>query len=158
MALPNSTNFQAIYNAIVSVLQTVTDPNNAGSWLFQNTDSSWNIYDGPVTEWKGTPAAIIIPSDGPASKFVSNYENMRGYGFYIFVAMDTTLANYIASRSNMRLIVDAVLDAIDRSNMLNYSADIVEAVTLKWIEEEGSNGVNIIAPLEVKATKTVEVQ
>ena len=158
MALPNSTNFQAIYNAIVSVLQTVTDPNNAGSMLFQNTDSSWNIYDGPVTEWKGTPAAIIIPSDGPASKFVSNYENMRGYGFYIFVAMDTTLANYIASRSNMRLIVDAVLDAIDRSNMLNYSADIVEAVTLKWIEEEGSNGVNIIAPLEVKATKTVEVQ
>lgn len=158
MALTNSTNFSNIYNQIVSTLQTVVDPNNAGSMLFENTDGTWNIYDGPVTEWKGTPAAVIIPSDGPKSKFVSNYENERGYGFYIFVAMDTTLANYLTSRTNMRLIVDAVLDAIDRSNDLNYSADIVEAVTLKWIEEEGANGVNIIAPLEVQARKTVQVK
>ena len=157
MPLPNSTNFEAIYNAIVSVLQTVADPNNATSMLFENTDSTWNIYDGPVTDWKGTPAAVIIPSDGPASKFVSNYENIRGYGFYVFIAMDTTIANYVTSRANMRLIVDAVLDAIDRSDMLNGTADIVEAVTLKWIEEEGANGVNIIAPLEVLAKKTVQV-
>lgn len=157
MPLASSTNLDNIYNQLVAVLKTVTDPNNASALLFQNSDSTWNIYDGPVTGWAGTPAAVIIPSDGPGSKFVSNYENVRGYGFYVFIAMDTQIANYAATRKNMRLITDVVLDAIDRSDMLNGSADIVEAVTMKWIEENGTNGVNIVAPLEVKARKTVEV-
>lgn len=144
-----------IYNEIVIVLKTVVDPKNTGSNLFENTDSTWNIYDGPQTQWTGTPAAIIIPADGPASKFQSNYQNIRGYGFYVFIAMDTEITNYSQTRINMRLITDGILDSIDRSNMLNNTADIVEAMSLKWIEEETATGVNIVAPLEIVAKKLV---
>ncbi len=144
-----------IYNEIVTMLKTVVDPKNTGTFLFENTDSSWNIYDGPQTQWTGTPAAIIIPADGPASKFQSNYQNIRGYGFYVFIAMDTEITNYSQTRINMRLITDGILDSIDRSNMLNNTADIVEAMSLKWIEEETATGVNIVAPLEIIAKKLV---
>lgn len=144
-----------IYDAIVSLLKTVPDPTNTSSLLFQNTDLTFNIYDGPQTQWTGTPAAIIIPADGPTSKFESNYQTIRGYGFYVFIAMDTTLANYTSTRMNMRSITDGILDAIDRSNMLNNTADIVEAMSLKWVEEESTTGVNIVAPLEITAKKMV---
>ncbi len=144
-----------IYNEIVTLLKAVIDPNNAGSFLFENTDSTWNIYDGPQTTWTGTPAAVIIPADGPPSKFQSNYQNIRGYGFYVFIAMDTEITNYSQTRINMRLITDAILDAVDRSNMLNNTADIVEAMSLKWIEENNANGVNIVAPLEIVAKKLI---
>lgn len=150
-----TTTLNDLYNEIVAVLKTVVDPTDTATYLFQNTDASWNIYDGPQTQWTGTPAAIIIPADGPASKFESNYQNIRGYGFYVFIAMDTELTNYSQTRINMRLITDGILDAIDRSNMLNNVADIVEAMSLKWIEEESSTGVNIVAPLEIVAKKLV---
>ncbi len=145
-----------MYNELVTVLQGVMDPNNATSPLFQNTDSTWNIYDGPQQDYTGTPAAVLIPSDGPKSTFQSNYMNKRGYGYYIFIVMDTELSGYATTRANMRLITDGVLDSLDRSDMLNNVVDILEASTFKWIEEEGSKGVEIIAPLEVSAFKLVQ--
>jgi hypothetical protein len=158
MPLPTTTILDDTYNEIVTVLQSIVDPNATSTKLFQNTDSTWNIYDGAKTEFTGTPAAVIIPADGPASKLYSNIENYRGYGFYIFVAMDTTPTNYSLTRKNMRLIVDAVLDALDRSDYLNANLDVVQAASLKWIEEETSTGVNIVAPLQITGQKTVQIQ
>ncbi len=145
------------FNEIVTVLKGITDP--AGSTLlFENTNTTWNIYDGTRTEFTGTPAAVIIAADGPTSKLYTNYENFRGYGFYVFIVIDTTITNYAATRINMRLIVDAVLDAIDKSNFLSGNLDVVNAASLKWIEEEQANGVNIVAPLLITGQKTVAVQ
>lgn len=157
MPLPVSQNLDNMYNALVTALQGVADPNSASSPVFQNIDSSWNIYDGARTEPAGTPAAFIVPADGPNSEFATSAENYRGYGFYIFVAMDTELTNYAITRKNMRLIVDTVLDAIDRSGMLAGTADMVQAASFKWIEEETATGLNIVAPLLITAQRTVEV-
>jgi hypothetical protein len=145
-----------MYNALVTALQGVADPNNPTSPLFQNSDNSWNIYDGRQTD-TNTPAAMIVPADGKPSEFATSTENYRGYGFYIFVVMDTTIPNYAATRANMRLIVDSVLDAIDRSGMLGGTADMLQAASFRWLEEETANGVNIIAPLEISAQRTIEV-
>ncbi len=145
-----------MYDEIVTVLKGVMDPNNTSSPLFQNTDSTWNIYDGSQQDFTGTPAAVLIPSDGPKSVFQSNYMNKRGYGYYIFIVMDTELSGYATTRKNMRLITDGILDSLDRSNMLNNVIDILEASTFKWIEEEGAKGVQIVAPLEVSAYKLVQ--
>lgn len=157
-----STTADDIFNEIVAVLQTVTDPADNAQLLFSNVNNTtnplgkWEIYDGTQTTFQGTPAAVIIPADGPKSKFISNYENKRGYGYYIFIAMDTEIVNYFTTRKNMRLITDAILDAFDRSDMLNDKVDILEATTFKWIEEEATDGYNIIAPLEIDAYKTVQ--
>jgi hypothetical protein len=51
-----------------------------------------------------------------------------------------------------------VLDALDRSDYLNANLDVVQAASLKWIEEETSTGVNIVAPLQITGQKTVQIQ
>jgi|GEM_PF-4631947 len=151
-----STILDDIYNQLVTVLENVADPINTSSKLFQNADNSWNIFDGPQTDYKGTPAAILIPLPGPESVFETNYQNKRGYGYGVLIVMDTEITNYMSSRKNMRLIVDGVLDALDRSNMLNGVVDILKASSLKWTEEESSLGVSIVAPLEINAVKLVQ--
>lgn len=151
-----STNLDDIYAALVSMLEDVADPQAPDTKLFQNSDSTWNIYDGPQSDYTGTPAVVLIPLAGPGSKFQSNYQNRRGYGYGILIVMDTSLTNYATSRHNMRLIIDSVLDALDRSDMLGGVVDILEAASLKWTEEESANGVSIIAPLEVSAVKLVQ--
>lgn len=151
-----TTTLDNIYDELVTVLKDVADPNDTNTKLFQNSDDSWNIFDGPQTDSLGTPAAVLIPLPGPASKFESNYLNKRGYGYGILLATDTEVTNYPETRKNMRLIVDGVLDALDRSNMLNGTVDILEAASLKWTEEESTLGVSIVAPLEIHATKLVQ--
>lgn len=151
-----STILDDIYNQLVTVLKNVVDPINTGSKLFQNADNSWNIFDGPQAEYKGTPAAVLIPLPGPESVFETNYQNKRGYGYGVLVVMDTEITSYAASRKNMRLIVDGVLDSLDRSSMLNGVVDILKASSLKWTEEESTLGVSIVAPLEINAIKLVQ--
>jgi hypothetical protein len=159
MSLPVSTNLDAMFNALVVALQTVPDPNAGGTFVFQNADNTWNIYDGRQTD-TNTPAAMIVPADGVPSEFATSAENYRGYGFYIFVVMDTTTDTvvYTQTRKNMRLIVDSVLDAIDRSGMLSGTADMLQASSFRWLEENTANGLNIIAPLQISAQRTVEVR
>lgn len=147
-----------IYTQLVSVLQNVVDPNNTSSKLFQNTDSTWNIYDGPQTDFKGTPAAVLIPLPGPESVFETYGQNKRGYGYGVLLVMDTEVTGYLTSRQNMRLIVDGVLDALDRSNNLNQTVDILKATSMKWTEEESALGVSIVAPLEINAVKLIQIQ
>lgn len=147
-----------MFNALVTVLESVADPSDATTSVFQNTDGSWNIFDGLRTDPTGTPAAFIIPADGPKSKFLTSNMNERGYGFYLFVVMDSMETTYAQSRINMRLITDSILDSIDRSNMLNETADILDASTFKWEETETSSGVNIIAPFELMAVKLIQTQ
>lgn len=151
-----STILDDIYNQLVTVLENVADPTNTGSKLFQNSDNSWNIFDGPQTDYKGTPAAVLIPLPGPESVFETNYMNKRGYGYGVLIVMDTEVTNYSSTRKNMRLIVDGVLDALDRSNMLSGTVDILKATSLKWTEEESALGVSIVAPLEISAVKLIQ--
>jgi hypothetical protein len=145
-----------MYNALVMVLQGVADPNNADTPVFQNSDESWNIYDGRPTE-TNTPAAMIVPADGKPSEFATSSENYRGYAFWVFIVMDTVSDEYAASRVNMRLIVDSVLDAIDRSGMLGHTADMVQAASFRWLEENTTTGVSLIAPLQIQAQRTIQV-
>lgn len=145
-----------IYNELVTILKDVADPNATSNKLFQNTDTSWNIFDGPQSDYQGTPVAILVPLPGPQSVFESNYMNKRGYGYGIWLVMDTEITNYAASRKNMRLIVDSILDALDRSNMLNGVVDILRAVSLAWTEEESAQGVAIVAPLAINAEKLIQ--
>jgi hypothetical protein len=157
MTLVTSTFMDDMYNAIVAILETVADPNNTSSPVFQNADNSWNIFDGRQ-EAVNTPAAMIVPSDGVPSEYATSNEDYRGYGFYIFIVIDTIPANYAATRKNMRLIEDSVLDAFDRSGMLNGVADILQAASTRWIEEETGNGLNIVAPITLSAQKTIEIK
>ena len=157
MPLTASTTADDIYNQLVVVLKTVADPNATSSPVFQNADSSWNIYDGTVTEYTGTPVAILEPADGPESEFATSAEDYRGYGYYIFIRMDTEVTTYLTSRKNMRLIVDSVLDALDRSKMLNGVVDIMKAATFRWLKENSATGVTLIAPIQITAQKTIEV-
>lgn len=157
MPLPATTTANDMYTQLVTVLQGVMDPLNGTNPVFENTDNSWNIYDGTVTEYTGTPAAILEPADGPESEFATSAENYRGYGYYVFIRMDTMTATYLTSRQNMRLIIDSVLDALDRSKMLNGTVDILKAATFRWLKENSATGVTLIAPILITAQKTIEV-
>lgn len=157
MSLPTSQNLSNMYAQLVVTLKTVADPNQSNSMVFENSDNTWNIYDGTQTEYAGTPAAILEPTDGPQSEFATSAENQRGYGYYVFIMMDTTPTNYLTTRQNMRLIVDSVLDAIDRSGMLGGTMDFVNAASFRWLKENTATGVNIVAPLLITGTRTIEV-
>src|SRR5215217_5381759 len=95
------------------------------------------VLEYPTNEFSGMPAALITPAPAP-SEILTVAQNLRSYGFAIdmFVGVDQE-ANWDTPFTTMRDLVDAVLDALDKSNDLNGTADILQAAPLdEWLPVE----------------------
>lgn len=151
MPLPTSQNLNNMSAALVTILTAVKDPSAPTEAAFTN------IYEYPTNAFDGTPSVTIYPAGAP-SEYQDVADNLRGYGFFVCIYIDLTNRNYAQVWPIMRQLVDATLDAIDRSIDLNATADLVRATPLDWFLEEPEQGSFIVCPLKVEAFKRVQIQ
>lgn len=139
--------FVDLSTAIVTVLQGVT----------VNGDTFKDIQEFPTIIFNGYPAVTVAPSDNE-SDYSSTVENERTYVWYIdcyYPIEDPTSANgYASAFATMRVLMDAVLDALDNSNSLNGAAQIIKPAPSVWSvqETEASVMVNGRITLRTKVT------
>jgi hypothetical protein len=116
-----------------------------------------DIQEYPTLEFTGFPAVTIAPSDND-SDYASTVENLRTYAFYVdcyYPIEDPTSSNgYATAFANMRQLIDVVLDAIDNSNSLNGTAQIVKPAPSFWQVMETEASVVLTARINLKTKVT----
>jgi hypothetical protein len=143
--------------AINSVLAGIT---NSGDTVFSD------IKEYPTTEFLGTPAATIVPSDN-ISDYATINQNLRTYAFFVdmFIPIESSTGGYATSFSTMRQLLDLALDAFDNSNDLNMNnqygssaeavCDFLRPVPSSWSMVESGSGDLLMARITLQCAKTV---
>lgn len=141
-------NFTTISAAIVSVLEGI-----------QQAESSAfaGVYNYPTIQSSaGNPFATVAPSDSP-SNYLNIAQNLRNYTFQVdlYYAIEADSEGYSTAFSNMMVLVESCLDAIDNSNSLNGTAQIVKPAPSVWGVVQASPGPLLTARINVVACVSV---
>jgi hypothetical protein len=141
-------NLNTISGEIKSLLEAVQV---AGSSAFTE------VVEYPTNQFNGYPAASITPSE-VQSDFITVAQNQRAYGFMaeLFVSLDQE--SWPTAFTNMRDLVDAVLDKLDQSIDLNGKCDFLRAVPMEWTIQEAGQGLVLAVALHLVAVKDVDVK
>lgn len=133
---------------LVSLLQGIQQ---AGSTAFAD------VRPYPTIEFDGWPAVCVVPADN-MSEYQSVVQNLRTYVFdldlYYSIEQETN-GGYSTAFSVMMVLVDTVLDALDNSNDLNNSCDILRPVPSVWGMVQTSAGTALTAKITVQCAKVV---
>lgn len=153
MPLPVSANFTAISAKLKALVTTVQ---------VASSSAFVDVLENPPEAggFTGFPSATIIPAD-VQSAYATVQQNARVYGFYIYIYYELegsgdSTPNATAF-SNMRTLVDGVLDAIERSVDLGGVCDILKPVPMAWYEQDTATGLALVAPIHVMAQKDVAI-
>lgn len=132
MGFSQTGNFVTISQAIVSVVGAVQQ---GGANAFAA------VYNYPTAESAGTPFATVVPSDSPSS-YLNVVQNLRSYTFFIdiYYPIETEGDGYSNAFTQMAILVESVLDALDNSNSLNGTAQIVQPSPSNWSMTQSSMG------------------
>lgn len=140
---------------------------NVLTQLTINTDTIFaQIEEFPTTNFTGTPAATIIPSDN-TSDYATIVQNFRTYAFFVdlFVPVKGVGGGYADAFATMRQLVDTALDGFDNSNDLNLNntygssydtvCDFLRPVPSTWAMVETNAGDMLTARITLQCAKTV---
>lgn len=116
------------------------------------------VTDIPTNKFAGYPAVFIAPAPVP-SQYATVAQNQRAYGFGLdlYIGIDQE-ADWSAATATMRDLVDAVLDAIDKSIDLNGACDLMNATGVEqWMPSEAGQGLALWAALTIVAKKDIPI-
>jgi hypothetical protein len=142
-------NFTTISAAIVNVLQNIQQ---------EGSDAFVEIVEYPTVEsTDGYPLATVSPSDSP-STYLTTVQNLRSYTFHIdiLVPLGTDNGGYESAFSQGRILVDSVLDAVDNSNSLDGTGQIVVPAPSTWSVVQSSVGALLDCLVTVTAKVSVD--
>jgi hypothetical protein len=141
-----SSNFTPLSAAIVNVLQGIQQD---GAPAFAE------IVTYPTTQFAGTPSASIVPSSN-TSDYATTVQDLRSYIFEIYLYLDVASdgSGMAVVFPQMLLLVDSVTDALDMSNTLNGTAQIVIPTPSEWALVESADSVLLAATIRVTAKVT----
>lgn len=140
----NITNFSTQIKTLVESVQ------QSGSAAFVE------VVEYPTNEFTGYPAASITPSE-VASDYATTAQNQRAYGFMIELYHGIDQETWATAFTNMRNLVDAVLDKLDQSIDLGGTANFLRAVPMEWTIQEAGNGLVLAVSIHLVAVKDVPV-
>ena len=133
MGFSQTGNFVTISQAIVNVLEGIQQ---------EGANAFAAVYNYPTVEsTAGTPFVCCVPSDSPSS-YLTNVQNLRSYTFFIdiYYPIETQGDGYSNAFTQMTILVETVLDALDNSNSLNGTAQIVQPSPSNWSMAQSSLG------------------
>lgn len=143
-------NFSSISAAIKNIVGAV----QLGGQPAFNADSQ---FEFPANQFPHFPGFTVVP-DNVDSRYSTVAQNTRNYAFRVNIyytlddESDTALQ---ASWDMMRELVDAVMDALDKSIDLNNTADFILPVPGEWFVENTATGLALVAPIRVTASKDI---
>jgi len=138
-------NFTTFSTQIKTVLQAVQQ---SGSAAFVD------VLEYPSNKFTGFPSATVVPSD-VQSDYATVKQNRRRYVFNVYLYYSLENSNQATAYTNMRILIDTVLDALDKSNDLSGNADFVTPVPMQWGVQETESGVCLVAPVNVICEKDI---
>lgn len=139
-------------NTISAEIKTIlTAVQSGGSAAFVE------IAEYPTNEFTGYPAASITPSE-VQSDYITVAQNQRGYGFMVELYHGLDNEAWATAFTNMRNLVDLVLDALDQSIDLNAKCDFLRAVPMEWTIQEAGQGLVLAVAIHLVAVKDVDVK
>jgi hypothetical protein len=133
MGFSQTGNFVSISAAIVSVLEGVQQ---------DGANAFAAVYNYPTIEsTTGYPWVSVVPSDSPSS-YLNVAQNLRSYTFFIdiYYPIEDSGAGYSNAFTTMTVLIETVLDALDNSNSLNGTAQIVQPSPSNWSMAQSSMG------------------
>lgn len=105
-------------------------------------------------EFGSYPVAELLESGNEADYF-TNKENIRAYGYEIFIFVEAENQGLDAAYSTLRSTVDALIDAFDTDFTLSGVADAgVEAAPSTFSDFRGRSGKVAVAVITLKCHKT----
>lgn len=113
----------------------------------------------PTNKFSGYPAATVLPANVGAEHLTVAH-NERAYGFNVFVFYQLGReGDWTTAVDNSLDLVDACMDALDKTIDLNGTADDLRAVSLDWdVQEITSDVTAIVAVMNVIAIKSINVR
>lgn len=143
-------------------MSNLTNLSTAIKTVLQGVQQSGNpafadIREYPTTEFDGTPAATIVPSDN-TSIYSTIVQNLRTYAFDVdlYYTIQTDNDGLDNSFTVMRTLVDTVMDAFDNSNSLNNNCQLLRPVPSSWAMVQSSKGTLLNARITLQAAITVD--
>lgn len=116
-----------------------------------------DIKEYPTTSFSGYPSAIILPSNGQTGSFETQIENVRFYVFDVIIYYQAETGQDTDWR-NMRQLMDATMDAIDKTIDLNGKCDFVRPAVGGWGVDQTSTGATLVGTITVICQTTVHLQ
>lgn len=143
---PDDLTVRTIRENIVSILEGVT---YNGKTAFAAT------YPYPTLNFTGLPAATVSPTQAP-NDYLMNVINLRTYVFSVdlFISIEDQQGGPSKAWPAMEVIWANVIYALDNSNSLNGSAQIVQPVPSTWQPMQSSMGEVLNASLTVRCKIT----
>lgn len=140
-------NFAPLSAAIIAVLETVQQ---AGGAAFAD------IEPYPTTEFRGTPAVTVTPSDSE-SDYQTVVSNLRSYIFFvdIYLPIQTEGDGVSVAFADMLTLVDTCLDAFDNSNTLSGACQILIPTPSAWSIVASGTGSLLTARVTLNAKLSV---
>lgn len=142
-------NFSAISAQLVTLLKTIQQ---------QGANAFVDVLPIPTLVFAGFPAATVTPADN-ISEYANIAQNLRTYVFdvdiYYAIGLEASNGGYQKAFSVMMVLVDSVLDALDTSNDLNNTCDMIRPVPSVWSMVQASSGDVLTARITIQCAKTV---
>lgn len=113
----------------------------------------------PSNQFSGYPAISVYPSRIDAD-YADVANNRRRYVFTveIFVGIEGSVNTMNALYEKGTKLLDAVIDAIDKSLDLGGVADFVRPAPSQWFIDQSSAGAAIVAPVSVICEKIIYIK
>jgi hypothetical protein len=115
-----------------------------------------DIQDWPTTNFAGTPAATVVPSDND-SDYATNVQNLRTYVYYVdlYYPIETEGDGAKIAFMQMRQMLDTCLDAFDQSDLLNNTCQLLRPAPSSWSIVQSSMGTLLSARITLDCRITV---
>jgi hypothetical protein len=132
MGFSQTGNFVTLSEQLVSTMQAIQQEGNPAFGA---------VYNYPTIESTSSPWCTVVPSDSP-STYLNVVQNLRSYVFFIdcYYPIETEGDGYSNAFSVMLVLVESVLDALDNSNSLNGTAQILTPMASNWSMTQSSMG------------------
>ena len=116
-----------------------------------------DVIERATNNFSGFPSATIVPGDAP-SEYATVVQNQRAYTIFIYIYINMETTDDDQAWSNGRELIDSVLDALDKSNDLDDTADFVRPAPMAPFETDVTGtGKCLIAPVKIVCAKTVDL-
>lgn len=118
------------------------------------------VLERASNSFNGFPSATIVPGE-TGSDYATVKQNERTYVFYVYIylsaeALDT--GDTSATWSDIRNIIDIVLDGLDNSNDLGNTCAFLRPVPMQPFEATTSgSGAVLVAPIRLECIKTIDL-
>lgn len=113
-------------------------------------------------QFTGYPSATIVPGETD-SDYATVKQNTRTYVFMIYIYENLESLTATGSTAdnawlNIRLLIDVVLDALDKSNDLANGCDFLRPVPMQpFATDVGGSGAALVAPIRLECVKSIDL-